>query len=62
MSADDPLLKWRSEFPSLEDCVYMVSHSLGALPIRAAEHLEEFLELWHKKSINAWDDLSLIHI
>ena len=55
-AADDPLLKWRSEFPALEDCVYMISHSLGCLPIRAAEHLEEFLELWHKKSINAWDD------
>jgi kynureninase len=54
--ADDPLLRWRSEFPGLEDCVYMISHSLGCLPIRAAEHLEEFLELWHKKSINAWDD------
>ncbi len=53
---DDPLLKWRSEFPALEDCVYMISHSLGCLPIRAAEHLEQFLELWHKKSINAWDD------
>jgi len=56
MSADDPLLKWRSEFPALEDCVYMISHSLGCLPIRAAEHLEQFLELWHKKSITAWDD------
>jgi kynureninase len=53
---DDPLLTWRSEFPALEDCVYMISHSLGCLPIRAAEHLEQFLELWHKKSINAWDD------
>ena len=56
MSADDPLLEWRSEFPALEDCVYMISHSLGCLPIRAAEHLEQFLELWHKKSITAWDD------
>jgi kynureninase len=55
-TSDDPLLKWRSEFPALEDCVYMISHSLGCLPIRAAEHLEQFLELWHKKSINAWED------
>ena len=55
-SSDDPLLKWRGEFPALEDSVYMISHSLGCLPIRAAEHLEQFLELWHKKSINAWED------
>ncbi|HLU69121.1 MAG TPA: aminotransferase class V-fold PLP-dependent enzyme [Kofleriaceae bacterium] len=53
---DDPLLRWREEFPALEDCVYMISHSLGCLPIKAAEYMEEFLELWHKKSINAWDD------
>ena len=52
----DPLLRWRAEFPALEDCVYMVSHSLGCLPIKAAEHMEEFFQLWHHKSINAWDD------
>jgi kynureninase len=55
-TAADPLLRWRSEFPGLEDSCYMISHSLGCLPIKAAEHLEEFLELWHKKSITAWDD------
>jgi kynureninase len=56
MATDDPLLKWRSEFPALEDCCYMISHSLGCLPVKAAEHLEQYLELWHKKSITAWDD------
>jgi kynureninase len=53
---DDPLLRWRSEFPALEDSVYMISHSLGCLPIKAAEYLQEFLELWHTRSIGAWDD------
>jgi kynureninase len=53
---DDPLLRWRSEFPGLEDSVYFISHSLGCLPIKTAEHMEEFLELWHRKSITAWDD------
>ena len=52
----DPLLKWRSEFPGLEDSVYFISHSLGCLPIKTAEYMEEFLELWHRKSITAWDD------
>jgi kynureninase len=53
---DDPLLRWRSEFPGLEDSVYFISHSLGCLPIKAAEYMEEFLELWHRKSITAWED------
>ena len=50
------LLEWRAEFPALEECVHFISHSLGCLPIKAAEYLEEYLELWHKKSITAWDD------
>jgi kynureninase len=56
MEPADPLLRWREEFPTLEDCVYMISHSLGCLPIKAAEHMQEFFELWHTKSIRAWDD------
>jgi kynureninase len=52
----DPLLRWRGEFPGLEESVYFISHSLGCLPIKTAEYMEEFLELWHRKSITAWDD------
>jgi kynureninase len=55
-AADDPLLRWRAEFPALEESVYFISHSLGCLPIKTAEYMEEFLELWHRKSITAWDD------
>ncbi len=53
---DDPLLKWRPEFPGLESCVHLISHSLGCMPIKAAEYLNGFLELWHQKSITAWND------
>src|SRR6476661_8442753 len=31
----EPLLKWRAEFPILDTCTYLVSHSLGAMPRRA---------------------------
>jgi kynureninase len=54
--AEDPLLRWRSEFPALEESVYFISHSLGCLPIKTAEYMEQFLELWHRKSITAWED------
>jgi kynureninase len=53
---DDPLLKWRPEFPALESCVHLISHSLGCMPLRAAEYLNGFLEHWHEKSISAWND------
>ena len=28
----DELLEWRKEFPILDNTVYMISHSLGAMP------------------------------
>lgn len=52
---EDDLLSWRDEFPSLDDCVYMVSHSMGCMPRRARADLSEFLALWEAKSVDAWD-------
>ena len=52
----DELLRWRSEFPALEKSVYMVSHSLGAMPKRTYEYLREYADLWVNKGINAWND------
>jgi kynureninase len=54
--ADDPLLAWRARFPSLEKCVHLISHSLGAVPAQAEEDLAEFFDLWQTKSITAWED------
>ncbi|HTM19633.1 MAG TPA: aminotransferase class V-fold PLP-dependent enzyme [Kofleriaceae bacterium] len=53
---DDPLLAWRREFPALEGCVHLISHSLGCMPARAETYLGEFLELWKTRSITAWDE------
>jgi kynureninase len=55
-SQADDLLEWRKEFPSLEGCVHLISHSLGAMPRRAAEHLAEFARLWVERSITAWEE------
>jgi kynureninase len=52
----DELLRWRAEFPALEKSIYMVSHSLGAMPRRAVEHLRTFTDLWVNEGINAWHD------
>ena len=52
----DPLLAWRSEFPILETCTYLVSHSLGAMPRRAAEYLQQFAREWSTRGVRAWHE------
>jgi kynureninase len=52
---DDPLLSYRSAFPSLADSVHLISHSLGAMPSAAMDHLAEFADLWSTRSITAWE-------
>ncbi len=52
----DSLLEHRAAFPALEQCVHLISHSLGCVPAQAKEDLGEFFELWQTKSITAWSD------
>ena len=47
---------WRSEFPILETCTYLVSHSLGAMPRRAAVYLQEFAATWSSRGVRAWHE------
>ena len=52
----DPLLKWRTEFPIVDTCTYLVSHSLGAMPRRAATHLQDFADTWMTRGVRAWSE------
>jgi kynureninase len=52
----ESLLEYRKHFPALEQCVHFISHSLGCVPARAKDDLNEFFELWRTKSITAWSD------
>jgi kynureninase len=52
----DPLLKWRKEFPILGHTTYMISHSLGAMPRRTFDALQEFGETWAARGIRAWEE------
>lgn len=56
MTTTDPLLSWRSEFPILESTVYMVSHSLGAMPRRARDSMNEYADTWASRGILAWEE------
>jgi kynureninase len=52
----DALLAWRKEFPILEHTTYMISHSLGAMPRRAADAVREFTDTWASRGIRAWEE------
>ena len=50
----DTLLSWRSEFPILEKAVYLISHSLGAMPRATYDRLQEYADIWATRGVRAW--------
>jgi kynureninase len=50
----DDLLKWRSEFPILDKTVYLISHSLGAMPKATYQRLHDYAETWATRGVRAW--------
>jgi kynureninase len=52
----DPLLSWRAEFPIVDTCTYLVSHSLGAMPRRATTYLQQFADEWSRRGVRAWHE------
>ena len=52
----DELLNWRKEFPILDKTVYMISHSLGAMPARTRDRLQEYADIWATRGIRAWEE------
>jgi len=52
----DPLVAWRSEFPILDTCTYLVSHSLGAMPSRTETYLAQFARAWGTRGVRAWHE------
>jgi kynureninase len=54
--ANDPLLKWRKEFPILGKCVYLISNSLGAMPASVETKMREYADTWASRGVRAWAD------
>ena len=48
--------RWRREFPIVETCTYLVSHSLGAMPRRTRTYLEQFADEWGNRGVRAWHE------
>jgi kynureninase len=50
----DPLLRFRSEFPILDRCTYLVSNSLGAMPRAVSDRLAAYATEWAEQGVRAW--------
>ena len=55
LTASDSLLRWRSEFPILSTCNYLISNSLGAMPAKTRQRLAEYADEWADKGVVAWE-------
>lgn len=55
MTAQDPLLAFRADFPILERKTYLVSNSLGPMPRTVPERLAEYAAAWDEKGVRAWN-------
>ncbi|HSR69277.1 MAG TPA: aminotransferase class V-fold PLP-dependent enzyme [Acidobacteriota bacterium] len=52
----DDLLQWREEFPILDETVYMINNSLGAMPRRVYHSLKEYGDVWNHRGVRAWEE------
>ena len=52
----DALLSWRPQFPILENTVYMISNSLGAMPVGVYDRMREYADTWATRGVRAWAD------
>lgn len=50
----DPLLKWRDEFPILQNTTYLISNSLGAMPRAVYDRLRDYADTWATLGVRAW--------
>lgn len=50
----DSLLLYRRQFPTLDHTLHLISHSLGAMPAKTRERLQQYADTWAARSIRAW--------
>jgi kynureninase len=48
------LTAYRERFPILDGTVYLINHSLGAMPAAAEERVLEYARVWKTRGIRAW--------
>lgn len=50
----DKLLEYRDQFPILDQTLYLINHSLGAMPKGVYDRLREYADIWATRGIRAW--------
>ncbi len=52
----DDLLRYRAQFPILEETTYLISNSLGAMPRAVYDAAREYCDTWAHRGVRAWED------
>src|SRR5438552_348816 len=52
----DRLLAFRERFPILARTNYLISNSLGAVPVGANSNLQNYYEAWATRGVRAWEE------
>jgi kynureninase len=50
------LVSYRERFPILAETTYLISHSLGPMPLAAKERLDAYAEAWMTRGVRAWTE------
>lgn len=53
---NDELLRYRAEFPILENTTYLISNSLGAMPRGVYDALRTYADTWATRGVRAWEE------
>lgn len=56
MTEPDPLLAYRPRFPILAHTNYLISNSLGAVPVDVSAELQAYYEAWSRRGVRAWEE------
>ncbi len=50
------LLTYRNQFPILDNSIYLINHSLGAMPLAARDRMNEYADAWATRGARAWSE------
>ena len=52
----DELLRYRSQFPILEQTTFLISNSLGAMPRAVYDAMKGYADTWATRGVRAWEE------
>jgi kynureninase len=52
----DPLLRYRPQFPILDETTYLISNSLGAMPRAVYDAMHDYADIWAHRGVRAWEE------